>query len=90
MLPRYVRNNVVTSPLPIDRNISKLEHCECKDNCTNEESCKCSDISVRSWYDQSGESSENVIFMINPNVLSVSAYSFQESSKMALTLPIHR
>ena len=54
-LIRYVRNNVVTSPLPIDRNISKLEHCECKDNCTNEETCKCSDISVRSWYDQSGE-----------------------------------
>ena len=47
---------MVTSPLPIDRNIAKLEHCECKDNCTNEESCKCSDISVRSWYDQSGES----------------------------------
>jgi hypothetical protein len=51
---RYVRNNVVTLPLPIDRNIEKLEHCECKDNCTNEESCKCSDNSIRSWYDQSG------------------------------------
>ena len=55
LLCRYVRNNVVTSPLPIDRNISKLEHCECKDNCTSEDTCKCSDISVRSWYDQSGK-----------------------------------
>ena len=70
-LPRYVRNNVVTSPLPIDRNISKLEHCECKDNCTNEESCKCSDISVRSWYDQSGKSAKNVMFLINLKLFSV-------------------
>jgi len=64
----YVRNNVVTSPLPIDRNISKLEHCECKDNCTSEETCKCSDISVRSWYDQSGVIKEGFDFMDPPMI----------------------
>ena len=74
VLPRYVRNNVVTLPLPIDRNISKLEHCECKDNCTNEESCKCSDISVRSWYDQSGKSSQNVMFLIHLKPYLVSKF----------------
>ena len=32
----YVRNNVITNPLPIERNIAKLEHCKCGDNCSNE------------------------------------------------------
>ena len=47
----YVKNNVVTNPLPIDRNIAKLQHCKCKDNCVSEDTCKCCDISLRSWYD---------------------------------------
>ena len=29
----YVKNNVITAPLPIDRNIANLQHCNCKDNC---------------------------------------------------------
>ena len=50
----YVKNNVITNPLPIDRNIAKLQHCKCKDNCTSEETCKCADNSLRSWYDSNG------------------------------------
>ena len=40
---------VVGSDLYIQRNIAKLEHCKCWDSCSNEETCKCSDMWVRSW-----------------------------------------
>ena len=40
---------VVGSDLYIQRNIAKLEHCKFWDSCSNEETCKCSDMWVRSW-----------------------------------------
>jgi len=64
----YVKNNVVTSPLPIDRNIANLQHCKCKDNCQNEDTCKCSDISVRSWYDQNSVLKEGFDFQEPPMI----------------------
>lgn len=64
----YVKNNVVTAPLPIDRNIANLQHCKCKDNCQNEDTCKCSDISVRSWYDQNSVLKEGFDFQEPPMI----------------------
>ena len=58
----YVKNNVITNPLPIDRNIANLQHCKCKDNCSNEETCRCSDISTRSWYDSNSVLKEGFDF----------------------------
>eukprot|EP00096_Caligus_rogercresseyi_P001210 TRINITY_DN1190_c0_g1_i3.p1 TRINITY_DN1190_c0_g1~~TRINITY_DN1190_c0_g1_i3.p1 ORF type:complete len:1358 (-),score=455.16 TRINITY_DN1190_c0_g1_i3:220-4293(-) len=51
----YVRNNVVTSAIPVDRNHASLQHCKCEDVCSSEESCNCSKLSVKSWYDLEGK-----------------------------------
>ena len=64
----YVKNNVITQPLPIDRNIAKLQHCKCKDNCASEETCKCSDISLRSWYDNNSVLKEGFDFKDPPMI----------------------
>ena len=64
----YVKNNVITNPLPIDRNISKLQHCKCKDNCSSEETCKCSEISLRSWYDSNSILKEGFDFSDPPMI----------------------
>ena len=64
----YVKNNVITNPLPIDRNISKLQHCKCKDNCSSEETCKCSEISLRSWYDSNSSLKEGFDFTDPPMI----------------------
>ena len=64
----YVKNNVITNPLPIDRNISKLQHCKCKDNCSSEENCKCSEISLRSWYDSNSIIKEGFDFSDPPMI----------------------
>lgn len=50
----YVSKNCVTDSVPIDRNISRLQHCQCTDTCSSEDQCNCSDLSVKSWYDQQG------------------------------------
>ena len=49
-----MKSPVVTNSIPIDRNVSTLQHCRCKNNCVSEDSCRCSDISTKSWYDQNG------------------------------------
>ena len=64
----YVKNNVITNPLPIERNISKLQHCKCKDNCSSEETCKCSEISLRSWYDSNSILKEGFDFSDPPMI----------------------
>ena len=51
---RYVKNPVVTGNIPLNRDISSLQHCKCKNNCVSEDTCRCSDISTKSWYDQNG------------------------------------
>jgi len=55
----YVRRNCFTTSVPIDRNISTLQHCKCTDNCSSEDSCNCSDLSVKSWYDLDGKLKED-------------------------------
>lgn len=50
----YTVKNCQTTPIPIDRNISTLQHCKCTDNCSSENTCNCSDLSVKSWYDLEG------------------------------------
>ena len=34
---------------------SVFQHCRCIDNCSSEDSCNCSDLSVKSWYDLEGK-----------------------------------
>merc|ERR1711997_16830 len=64
----YVSSNVVTSPVPLDRNITNLQHCKCEDLCTSEDTCHCSDLSVRSWYDQNGIIKEGFDFNEPPMI----------------------
>jgi len=64
----YVKNNVVTSQIPIDRNISNLQHCKCEDTCSSEDTCHCSDLSVRSWFDQNGILKEGFDFNEPPMI----------------------
>ena len=64
----YVKNNVITNPLPIERNISKLQHCKCTDNCASEENCKCCDMSVRSWFDSNSVLKESFDFTEPPMI----------------------
>ena len=49
-----MKEPVVTKSIPIDRDVSLLQHCRCKDNCVSEDTCRCADNSTRSWYDQNG------------------------------------
>uniref|UniRef100_A0A0K2U4S4 Uncharacterized protein n=1 Tax=Lepeophtheirus salmonis TaxID=72036 RepID=A0A0K2U4S4_LEPSM len=51
----YVRNNCVTSSIPIDRDHASLQHCKCENACSSEDSCNCSKLSVKSWYDLEGK-----------------------------------
>ncbi|KAL4623291.1 histone-lysine N-methyltransferase EHMT1-like isoform X1 [Arapaima gigas] len=50
---RYVPENCVTSPLHIDKNITHLQYCTCKDDCSSA-SCMCGQLSLHSWYDKEG------------------------------------
>uniref|UniRef100_A0A674EQD0 Euchromatic histone-lysine N-methyltransferase 1b n=1 Tax=Salmo trutta TaxID=8032 RepID=A0A674EQD0_SALTR len=50
---KYVPDNCVTSPVNIDKNITHLQYCVCKDNCTSS-SCMCGQLSLRCWYDKNG------------------------------------
>uniref|UniRef100_A0A3B1JKV4 Euchromatic histone-lysine N-methyltransferase 1b n=1 Tax=Astyanax mexicanus TaxID=7994 RepID=A0A3B1JKV4_ASTMX len=48
---KYVPDNCVTSPMNIDKNITHLQYCVCKDDCSSA-SCMCGQLSLRCWYDQ--------------------------------------
>uniref|UniRef100_A0A8C4TJ17 Euchromatic histone-lysine N-methyltransferase 1b n=1 Tax=Erpetoichthys calabaricus TaxID=27687 RepID=A0A8C4TJ17_ERPCA len=50
---KYVPENCVTSPMNIDRNITHLQYCVCKDNCSST-NCMCGQLSLRCWYSQDG------------------------------------
>ncbi|KAL2092228.1 hypothetical protein ACEWY4_012026 [Coilia grayii] len=50
---KYVPENCYTSQMNIDENITHLQHCKCKDDCSSN-SCICGQLSVRCWYDKEG------------------------------------
>ncbi len=64
----YVKNCCQTTPLPVDRNIATLQHCRCQDNCTTEDTCNCSDLSVKSWYDLEGKLKEGFDYREPPMI----------------------
>ncbi|XP_046901485.1 histone-lysine N-methyltransferase EHMT1 isoform X3 [Hypomesus transpacificus] len=48
---KYVPVSCVTSPMNIDKNITHLQYCVCKDDCSSS-SCMCGQLSLRCWYDK--------------------------------------
>ncbi|KAG5280896.1 hypothetical protein AALO_G00065210 [Alosa alosa] len=50
---KYVPENCCTSQMNIDENITHLQHCKCKDDCSSN-NCVCGQLSIRSWYDKEG------------------------------------
>ncbi|XP_047426015.1 histone-lysine N-methyltransferase EHMT1 isoform X2 [Mugil cephalus] len=50
---KYISENCVTSPMNIDRNITHLQYCVCKEECSAS-ICMCGQLSLRCWYDKSG------------------------------------
>nr|XP_061836747.1 histone-lysine N-methyltransferase EHMT1 isoform X2 [Nerophis lumbriciformis] len=48
---KYILENCVTSPMNIDRNITHLQYCVCKEDCSSS-SCMCGQLSLRCWYDK--------------------------------------
>ncbi|KAM6984833.1 histone-lysine N-methyltransferase EHMT1 [Aplochiton taeniatus] len=50
---KYVPTSCVTSPMNIDKNITHLQYCVCKDECSSS-SCMCGQLSLRCWYDKEG------------------------------------
>ncbi|TSK72083.1 Histone-lysine N-methyltransferase EHMT1 [Bagarius yarrelli] len=48
---KYVPDSCVTSPINIDKNITHLQYCVCKDDCSSA-SCMCGQLSLRCWYDK--------------------------------------
>ncbi|KAG9337338.1 hypothetical protein JZ751_028906 [Albula glossodonta] len=45
---KYVPDNCVTSPMNIDKNITHLQYCVCKDDCSST-NCMCGQLSLRCW-----------------------------------------
>ncbi|XP_071774852.2 histone-lysine N-methyltransferase EHMT1 isoform X1 [Centroberyx gerrardi] len=50
---KYIPENCVTSPMNIDRNITHLQYCVCKEDCSAS-ICMCGQLSLRCWYDKAG------------------------------------
>ncbi|CAM9113675.1 unnamed protein product [Lampetra planeri] len=50
---KYILENCVTSPMNIDRNITHLQYCVCKEDCSTSV-CMCGQLSLRCWYDKAG------------------------------------
>ncbi|KAM9735295.1 histone-lysine N-methyltransferase EHMT1 isoform 2-T2 [Menidia menidia] len=50
---KYISENCITSPMNIDRNITHLQYCVCKEDCSSS-ICMCGQLSLRCWYDKSG------------------------------------
>ncbi|KAG1943370.1 histone-lysine N-methyltransferase EHMT1 [Pimephales promelas] len=48
---KYVPDSCVTSPMNIDKNITHLQYCVCKDDCSSA-GCMCGQLSLRCWYDK--------------------------------------
>ncbi|XP_046344023.1 histone-lysine N-methyltransferase EHMT2-like isoform X4 [Haliotis rufescens] len=49
----YVAENIETSPLNINRVITSLQSCRCKDDCSSQ-FCVCARSSVKCWFDKFG------------------------------------
>ena len=45
-----------------------FQHCKCMDNCTTEETCNCSDLSVKSWYDLDGRLKDGFDYKETPMI----------------------
>ncbi|KAK3555456.1 hypothetical protein QTP86_016095 [Hemibagrus guttatus] len=70
---KYVPDSCVTSPINIDKNITHLQYCVCKDDCSSA-SCMCGQLSLRCWYDKfvlfyEGSSSQHVLCSLLPEHL---------------------
>ncbi|XP_046670133.1 histone-lysine N-methyltransferase EHMT2 isoform X2 [Homalodisca vitripennis] len=50
----YVTENCFTSNINIDRTITSLQSCKCRDMCVSG-GCMCGKISIRCWYDDEGK-----------------------------------
>lgn len=50
---KYIPDSCVTSPMNIDKDITHLQHCLCKDDCSSN-NCMCGQLSLRCWYDKEG------------------------------------
>uniref|UniRef100_A0AAR2JUM0 Euchromatic histone-lysine N-methyltransferase 1b n=1 Tax=Pygocentrus nattereri TaxID=42514 RepID=A0AAR2JUM0_PYGNA len=50
---KYVPENCFTTQVNIDENITHLQHCTCKDDCSSS-NCICGQLSMRCWYDKEG------------------------------------
>ncbi|XP_072520812.1 histone-lysine N-methyltransferase EHMT1a [Salminus brasiliensis] len=50
---KYVPENCFTTQVNIDENITHLQHCTCKDDCSSS-NCICGQLSMRCWYDRDG------------------------------------
>ncbi|KAJ8413850.1 hypothetical protein AAFF_G00064480 [Aldrovandia affinis] len=50
---KYIPDSCVTSPMNIDRNITHLQYCACKDDCSSN-NCMCGQLSLHCWYDKEG------------------------------------
>nr|XP_020454856.1 histone-lysine N-methyltransferase EHMT1-like isoform X1 [Monopterus albus] len=50
---KYIPDNCVTSPLNIDKDITRLQHCSCTDDCSSS-TCMCGQLSLQCWYDSEG------------------------------------
>ncbi|XP_054271745.1 histone-lysine N-methyltransferase EHMT2-like isoform X2 [Macrosteles quadrilineatus] len=50
----YVMENCFTSNISVDRTITSLQSCKCRDMCTSG-GCMCGKISIRCWYDDEGK-----------------------------------
>ena len=48
--------------------ISFFQHCKCTDNCSSEDTCHCSDLSVKCWYDLEGRLKDGFDFKDPPMV----------------------
>ncbi|XP_064615910.1 histone-lysine N-methyltransferase EHMT2-like [Liolophura sinensis] len=49
----YITENCETTPLNINRTITSLQSCNCKDSCSSN-MCNCSRNSVKCWFDKDG------------------------------------
>ena len=47
----YVIENIETTPMNVNRTITSLQHCLCRDDCSSL-FCKCTRSSVQCWYDK--------------------------------------
>ena len=45
-----------------------FQHCKCLDNCITEETCNCSDLSVKSWYDLEGRLKDGFDYKETPMI----------------------